>query len=217
MSLSTQPTTATLATACTACHVFELVPVSADSGETAKMRGGTLLPHEATIGRDYELVITNLGGLYRYRIGDVVRVAGFHGAPGRVQYRIGQLLNLRGEKLSEPQLERALVDPAGALGEYAVAEETSPSRHIISCSWSRRARPTIVRSTKALAQELDSALCEESRVYKTWRIAGHRVRRSAPRSPRRLRVSESDSVERAPLHSSSRCHECCETKSMPRF
>ena len=43
------------------------------------MRGGTLLPHEATIGRDYELVITNLGGLYRYRIGDVVRVAGFHG------------------------------------------------------------------------------------------------------------------------------------------
>ena len=58
---------------------FELVPVSADSGETAKMRGGTLLPHEATIGRDYELVITNLGGLYRYRIGDVVRVAGFHG------------------------------------------------------------------------------------------------------------------------------------------
>ena len=153
---------------------FELVPVSADSGETAKMRGGTLLPHEATIGRDYELVITNLGGLYRYRIGDVVRVAGFHGGAPLVEfrYRIGQLLNLRGEKLSEPQFERALVSsiPAGALGEYAVAEETEsfPPHYLVFMEPPRSADRRAL-STKALAQELDSALCEESRVYKTWR------------------------------------------------
>ena len=151
---------------------FELVPVSADSGETAKMRGGTLLPHEATIGRDYELVITNLGGLYRYRIGDVV--CGWLSRRTLLvefRYRIGQLLNLRGEKLSEPQLSA----PWSRRSRQARWESTLwQRRRVLPATLSRvhgaAARPTIVRSpTKALAQELDSALCEESRVYKTWR------------------------------------------------
>ena len=33
---------------------------------------GTLLAHELELGRDYELIVTTLGGLCRYRIGDVV-------------------------------------------------------------------------------------------------------------------------------------------------
>ena len=80
-------------------------------GETGgDVRGGTLLANELAVGTDYELVVTNLGGLCRFRIGDVVRVVGFHERAPLVQfrYRIGQLLNLRGEKLSEPQFERAL-------------------------------------------------------------------------------------------------------------
>ena len=77
---------------------------------SSSVLGGTLLSHELTVGADYELVISNLGGLCRYRIGDVVKVVGFHKQSPLVefQYRIGQLLNLRGEKLSEPQFERAL-------------------------------------------------------------------------------------------------------------
>lgn len=164
---------------------FELMPVSAaadeNDGEKAKMRGGTLLPHEATIGRDYELIITNLAGLYRYRIGDVVRIAGFHhGAPlVEFQYRMGQLLNLRGEKLSEPQFERALASsiPPDAFGEYAVAEqtETFPPHYLVfvepppSRSSAGKGGRAVALSTKQLAQRLDEALCDESPVYKTWR------------------------------------------------
>ena len=118
------------------------------SNTPSSVKGGTLLSHELSVGADYELVITNLGGLCRYRIGDVVKVVGFHknGPLVEFQYRIGQLLNLRGEKLSEPQFERALSRAlclahigrgtngagassppggAGALeGEYAVVEES---------------------------------------------------------------------------------------------
>jgi hypothetical protein len=33
---------------------------------------------QAEIGELYEVVITNASGLYRYRLGDVVKVCGFH-------------------------------------------------------------------------------------------------------------------------------------------
>ncbi|KAI3979874.1 hypothetical protein MKX01_042528 [Papaver californicum] len=32
---------------------------------------------DVKLGREYEVVITNYAGLYRYRVGDVLRVAGF--------------------------------------------------------------------------------------------------------------------------------------------
>ena len=48
--------------------------------------GGTLLSHELTVGTDYELVITNLGGLSRYLIGDVVRPVGHMPWPRRHPY-----------------------------------------------------------------------------------------------------------------------------------
>ena len=34
---------------------------------------GTLLLHELEAGQDYEVVVTNGSGLYRYRMGDVVQ------------------------------------------------------------------------------------------------------------------------------------------------
>jgi len=55
------------------------------SGEA--LVGGTLLASELTVGEDYELVVTTLGGLCRYRLGDVVRVAGFHGGAPLVECR----------------------------------------------------------------------------------------------------------------------------------
>eukprot|EP00325_Prymnesiales_sp_UTEX-LB-985_P017138 CAMPEP_0174762376 /NCGR_PEP_ID=MMETSP1094-20130205/109744_1 /TAXON_ID=156173 /ORGANISM="Chrysochromulina brevifilum, Strain UTEX LB 985" /LENGTH=663 /DNA_ID=CAMNT_0015968329 /DNA_START=70 /DNA_END=2062 /DNA_ORIENTATION=- len=90
---------------------------------------GTLLAHELTVGAEYELVITNLGGLNRYRIGDVVKLVGFHERSPLVtfEYRIGQLLNLRGEKLSEPQFERAL---QSALRQSTVQEHARTSQQL---------------------------------------------------------------------------------------
>jgi hypothetical protein len=33
---------------------------------------------QAEAGQMYEVVITNVSGLYRYRMGDVIKVCGFH-------------------------------------------------------------------------------------------------------------------------------------------
>lgn len=39
----------------------------------------TYLPDEVEIGQRYEVVITQISGLYRYRMGDIIRVIGFEG------------------------------------------------------------------------------------------------------------------------------------------
>lgn len=87
------PAGAMAATASTAAMVPTVAAATMGDGRY----GGTVLAHETIVGEDYELVITNLGGLCRYRVGDVVRVVGHHhGAPlVDFRYRIGQILNLR--------------------------------------------------------------------------------------------------------------------------
>ena len=45
-----------------------------------------LLSHEVEVGKVYEIFITNSSGLFRYRMGDVVRVAGFYQQAPQVEF-----------------------------------------------------------------------------------------------------------------------------------
>ena len=65
---------------------------------------------EAEIGQNYELVLTTFNGLYRYMLGDIVKVTGFYGeAPIiRFLYRRNQVLNIAGEKINEKALTSAV-------------------------------------------------------------------------------------------------------------
>lgn len=70
----------------------------------------TLFGEEVEVGCLYELIVTTLSGLYRYRIGDVVRVVRFHNSCPVIefQYRQGQILNMRSEKTTEMMMYEAL-------------------------------------------------------------------------------------------------------------
>ena len=65
---------------------------------------------EIKIGENYELVLTTFNGLYRYMLGDIVKITGFCGqAPiVRFQYRRNQVLNISGEKIDEKALSNAV-------------------------------------------------------------------------------------------------------------
>lgn len=78
-------------------HFLELVPV--DGGDPVGV-------HEAELGGEYRLVVTTEAGLYRYDLGDVVKVTGFCGRVPRVvfQRKIGAVLNATGEKVTEDQV-----------------------------------------------------------------------------------------------------------------
>lgn len=69
-------------------------------------------------GREYELIITNVSGLYRYRMGDAVRVAGrFHNTPTvEFMYRISQTVSIMGEKTTEEALRTTAEQTAQSLG-----------------------------------------------------------------------------------------------------
>ena len=83
---------------------YEFIPVKAQD-ETK-----TLNINELEIGEDYEVVVTNLSGFYRYRIKDVVKVTGYYNETPILKfiYRRSQLLSLAGEKTSEEAIRWAM-------------------------------------------------------------------------------------------------------------
>ena len=90
-----------------------------------------LIMSEIETGEKYELVFTNRSGLYRCRLGDVVRVVGwYHKAPVvEYCYRLNQAINIAGEKTNCEQLRAAVqrfseITNTSVSG-YCVREEVS--------------------------------------------------------------------------------------------
>ncbi|XP_072047011.1 GH3 domain-containing protein-like [Amphiura filiformis] len=103
---------------------FEFIPLENSQEEQPE----TLLIDELMEDESYELVLTNIDGLYRFRFGDVIKVVGFYNKSPiiEIQFRIGDLMNLRGEKVSEDCLRRAILDTVASwevdLVDYSCAE-----------------------------------------------------------------------------------------------
>ncbi len=94
-------------------HFYEFIP--AEQHERASP--DVLLPHELEVGREYVVVLTNPAGLYRYDIGDVVRVVRFAGATPVIEFlhRAGRTCSFTGEKLTEAQVTAAAAEAALAV------------------------------------------------------------------------------------------------------
>lgn len=116
---------------------FEFLPVDAPEGTRPLLLG------EVEPGNDYEVVLTNLSGFYRYRLGDVVHVTGFYQNSPKVRfmYRANLVINLTDEKTTQKMLEQAMAetaeqatisydaysvygDPASQVPHYVVLVET---------------------------------------------------------------------------------------------
>ena len=79
---------------------YEFIPQDTDDESI------TLSVDELEIGKEYEIVITNQAGLYRYRCGDVIKVVDKMNDCPYIQFslRKGQLLNITGEKTTEEHM-----------------------------------------------------------------------------------------------------------------
>ena len=87
-------------------HYFEFIPVE----EHDSKRPTVLEAHELLEGRDYFILLTTSGGLYRYNIQDVVRCVGFEGQAPLLEFlsKGKSFSNLTGEKISEHQVIEAV-------------------------------------------------------------------------------------------------------------
>ncbi len=115
------------------------------------------LLHEAVLGRSYELVISQKGGLCRYRMGDRVRVTHFYGATPCLDFigRGHDTSDLVGEKLQEGFVAEALREFSHEVGSFwSLVPARSPHDHYVLLL--NQARSQL--DQRALAARVDAAL-----------------------------------------------------------
>ncbi|MGN0093065.1 MAG: GH3 auxin-responsive promoter family protein [Methanobrevibacter sp.] len=90
------------------------------------------------VGKDYEVITTNLSGFYRYRMKDVVRCVGKLNSVPKIEflYRLDQCMSLTGEKVNEENLRDAAYKTERDLGfdliDFSVYpdKDISPMRYV---------------------------------------------------------------------------------------
>ncbi|KAE9605721.1 hypothetical protein Lal_00025162 [Lupinus albus] len=97
---------------------FEFIPLTDNSSVDPKPVGLT----EVKVGEEYELVMTTPAGLYRYKLGDVVKVAGFYNSIPKIKFirRSSLLLTINIDKTTENDLHLAMVAASKLLAEEKV-------------------------------------------------------------------------------------------------
>ena len=143
---------------------YEFIPVENGAEETL------LLLDQLEAGKEYELVVTNLSGFYRYRLGDVIRVVGYHNECPMIvfSYRKNQLISMYGEKVTETALRSAVESMAEESGtavlEYSVYadSETDPGHYIVLLESDREILP---EAWPYYSEILNRKLCEAHDSY----------------------------------------------------
>ncbi len=158
---------------------FEFLPVSeSDAGRPRTVGLGALEK-----GQRYEIVITNHAGLYRYRLGDVVRIAGCEGRTPVFEFdhRRGNVVDLVGEKTTEQhfrsafaQLAREQLGGESGLTDFTVWPDIAalPYRYV---AYAEVAAAAPSPDTASLAARLDALLAAENPSYGTLGRANGRL------------------------------------------
>jgi jasmonic acid-amino synthetase len=132
---------------------FEFIPLNESAGdhEKDKTEPKPLGLTQVKVGKEYEIIITSLAGLYRYRLGDVVKVMGFHNKTPELQFvrRHNLVLAINIDKNTEKDLQisvetaaKLLSDEKHELVDYTsmVDFSTDPAHYVIF--WEVNGQPT---------------------------------------------------------------------------
>ncbi len=85
------------------------------------------------VGKEYEIILTNMSGFYRYRIEDVVKVTGYYNQSPKITfcYRLNQIANISGEKVSSLAFDEMIANLSEATGDmyigYSIYADRSTS------------------------------------------------------------------------------------------
>ncbi|XP_047965671.1 probable indole-3-acetic acid-amido synthetase GH3.1 [Salvia hispanica] len=97
---------------------FEFLPIG----------GGELVELAAVeVGKEYEILVTTYSGLCRYRVGDILRVTGYHNSAPQFRFvrRKNVLLSVDADKTDEAELQAAVEKASEILTKTSVVEYTS--------------------------------------------------------------------------------------------
>lgn len=131
-------------------------------------------------GKTYEIIATNLCGLYRYRVSDAIKVNGFYNKTPIVEFmfRVNKTINMSGEKTTEAMLKRAIKDTLDEFElhfkDYTVFPDFSqvPGQYIVMIETKDEKRSSISRET--LSKVFLEKLCDINPQFK-WRYEIGRI------------------------------------------
>ncbi|KAK6142729.1 hypothetical protein DH2020_023077 [Rehmannia glutinosa] len=145
---------------------FEFIPL--ENGIEGCVEAEPVGLTEVEVGKEYEIIVTNFAGLYRYRLGDVVRVQGFHNSTPELQFvcRSNLVLNINIDKNTEKDLQLAVETAAKVLaGEKmevvdftsCIDLSTEPGHYVIFWEISGKAKDEVL---KECCNCLDTSFCD---------------------------------------------------------
>ncbi|MFH8566066.1 GH3 auxin-responsive promoter family protein [Streptomyces sp. NPDC017988] len=154
------------------CVLYEFVDASRDVAPDSP----TLLHDELEEGRDYHVVLSHLGGLYRYVLGDLAHVVDHVEGVPRVEYAgRATLSDTVGERLREPHVVRALREASRVAGigvaNVTCRPENGPGRphHTLVVAPDQPLPPARLPAFQDL---VDKELCRVSHDYRHVRSTG---------------------------------------------
>ncbi|KAJ8763386.1 hypothetical protein K2173_002269 [Erythroxylum novogranatense] len=154
---------------------------------------------DVEVGKEYELVITTYAGLYRYRVGDILRVTGFHNSAPHFHFvrRKNVLLSIDSDKTDEAELQKAVENASQLLREFntSVVEYTSyaetktiPGHYVIY--WELLVKNSANSPTMQVLNQCCLAMEESlNSVYRQGRVADNSI------GPLEIRVVKNGTFE----------------------
>lgn len=145
---------------------YEFIPMDCDDEET------TYTMDQLEVGKEYEIVLTNLSGFYRYKIKDVVRVTGYYKKNPKIcfVYRKNQMLSIAGEKTNDESVQWAVRQTGKKTGyefiDYCVYADTDsdPGHYEVLVEPDRQVDPA---DLPRIRNTLDEKLGEANPSYGT--------------------------------------------------
>ncbi|CAA7035872.1 unnamed protein product [Microthlaspi erraticum] len=179
---------------------FEFIPHTHDVAEASVDEKSLVELADVEVGKEYELVITTYAGLNRYRVGDVLRVTGFHNSAPQFKFirRKNVLLSIESDKTDEAELQKAVENASRLLAEKGtrVVEYTSyadtktiPGHYVIYWELLGRDQTNTLPSDEVMAKcclEMEESL---NTVYRQSRVADKSI------GPLEIRVVQNGTFE----------------------
>ena len=173
-------------------HVMPVLAVESGFFELQDKDGACCMACDGRVGEEYALLMTTEGGLYRYAIGDRVRVHGYAGETPMLEFlgRDGLVSDLCGEKLSEAF---AIGATAGLGLRFALLAPLDVPRRGYALLVD--ADELEAADTEAVAARVDEALCRNPQ-YAYSRRLGQLARLEVRRCTRPLETWRDAALER---------------------
>lgn len=118
---------------------YEFLPLDIADDPEEEIMTKTLNLNELEVGKEYEIIVTNLSGFYRYRIGDIVSIVGYEGESPKLCFycRKNQMLSIAGEKTNEACVLNVINEFSSKTGvdvrDYSVYadNDVTPGRYVL--------------------------------------------------------------------------------------